>query len=61
MGFSHRLQDRFRSNANANRYPSNSLINRLSMLASLCLQLGPPQSSYGDDAVEFSSDSQFTS
>jgi hypothetical protein len=32
MGYSHRLPNRYRGNAYANRYPSNNPINRISMV-----------------------------
>jgi hypothetical protein len=49
MGYSHRLPNRYRGNAYANRYPSNSTINRISMVTnnrnSTCFVADPCENS----------------
>jgi hypothetical protein len=53
-------EHRWPGNAYANRYPCNSRINRISMATNKrnmycceqCFHLGPPEGSYGEDAVQ---------
>jgi hypothetical protein len=58
MGFSHKLPNRYRANVYANLYPSNSTINRISMVTnSSCIVAGGVYTwvrhkAIGDDAVQ---------